>query len=117
MQRKTVRSYILNIGLTVNGIEPEGQLSKTLEATGFADRKDYKAVKRQWKGKPENSVALRVEGEPHIMEKRLQNLCKKLNQNAIAVFDTVSRAGFMVYSPDYQGERYKWDANYFNWDY
>lgn len=115
--RKT--KYIFNIGLNNNPLAKDDQWVKhlvrfTTKGDGFAFFK-FTEHTGEWNGKPEKTVI--AEGynslEFNNAVRIARELCVTMEQDAIAVYNTETEQGRLVYNPKFKGERKEFDEDYF----
>lgn len=109
-----MKTLILNVGLNVNGVQPANQMETTLNELrklfyGFP----YLLTIKEHEGsdwEAEQVAVMRIEGVS-LNKTILESLCQRLNQDAIAY--EYNGEGGIVFNPNYQGERYKFNPEYF----
>jgi hypothetical protein len=99
--------YILNIGLS-NNPAPLEQIIQDLLINCKLD--DYQVQTGIYNGLEEQTVVARVEKCNLYL---VQKLWKAYNQECIAVWSMDFQSGWLIYNPDYQGEKLSFDLQHF----
>lgn len=112
---KKMNKFILNIGLNVGSIEPKTQLDSTMFHVKQLLPKCTITVRDNLGGSWGNERVVVVKGEVSLslynFEWLLKDLCWRLRQNAIS-FNHSDDKG-LIFDPEYKGEQYKYDENFF----
>lgn len=108
-------TLILNIGLNVGNVEPEGQLVKTV----LAIAEDFKITglrletDSEYNGIPERTLIVAVETDSLLYVSNLMYVAHFLKQESIAYLNPETQQGDLIFSPTYTGEGYDFDIHYF----
>jgi hypothetical protein len=99
--------YTLNIGLNNNPLNPTSIIGYHLNSY---DLLSWEVQSGEYNGVKEFTLVAEVNkiNAPLIME-----LCDKLTQECIAVYDHVTQNGILIYNPNFDGTKQKFDPNHF----
>lgn len=108
---------VLNIGLNVGNEEAPNQLNKTISSIiKYEIIDNIKVV--ELKGSnwaDERTLVVSIEGDvsmgSHYYMDLCRLLCEELHQEAIAFM--IGDRGYMAFNPNYKGEEYEFNINYF----
>jgi hypothetical protein len=95
----------LNIGLNNNPYLFEQCSNILQDMFNCKTRLDYS----KWENNPEPTVVVKIDGT--VEYEQIEVLCLFFTQDAIAL--KISGFGCLVYRPDYVGERYSYNEEYF----
>lgn len=111
-----MRNLILNIGLNVGLVQPDEQLELTVnEVREPFPKSEYKVVESSGDWGKENTAVFKIELDKYMSAENfpliMQYFCTVMNQDAIAY--KVNGVGYMAFNVDYEGERFKFNNEYF----
>jgi hypothetical protein len=108
----------LNIGLNVGDAEADNQLNKTISAIiKYEHIHDIKVVEKKGSSDwaDERTLVVSIKGDvsmgSHYYIDLCRLLCEELNQEAIAFM--IRDRGYIAFNPNYKGEEYEFNINYF----
>lgn len=110
------QTLILNIGLNVGNVEPEGQLATTvLAAAGYFRIVGMRLeTDSECNGVPERTIIVKVEVDDEVdVNDTLAYIAYALRQESIAYLNPETQQGGLIFSPAYTGEPYEFDIKYF----
>lgn len=110
-------TYTLNVGLENNIIFDKGGVDAVIDKIDSmtdGNVADSKIVTSTYLDNPERTLVIDIVVEPSNIKKLVTNMCKVFTQEAIPYMNKTNNLDAeLVYNPDFTGEKYEFDAQYF----